>query len=87
MPEAGTQAVSGGNRSKTGVFSGPFPTESRAGIFSLLWNSDRLKTGFFRQVRGLKIQRKNPGSALCSAKQPVIGLFWFYNKNQTLNRK
>jgi hypothetical protein len=49
---------------------------SRAGIFSLFRNSDRLagtfhhkrphllKTGFFRQVRKLKIQRKNPGTAL-----------------------
>jgi hypothetical protein len=27
-----------------------------------------LKTGFFRQVRELKIQRKNPGSALRFAK-------------------
>ncbi len=27
--------------------------------------SHLLKTGFFRQVRELKIQRKNPGSALC----------------------
>jgi hypothetical protein len=44
--------------------------------FSLCRNSDRragtfhhrrsrlLKTGFFMQVRELKIQRKNPGSAL-----------------------
>jgi hypothetical protein len=45
-------------------YLGPFPTSSRAGIFSLFKNSDRLggtfpgrrshllKTGFFRQVRG-----------------------------------
>jgi len=26
-----------------------------------------MKTGFFRQARDLKIQRKNPGSALCKA--------------------
>jgi len=80
-------------KSRKGLYSGPFPTWSRAWIFSLFRNSDRpagtfcwsevrstalvgtfhrrrfclLKTGFFRQVRELKIQRKNPGSALGSA--------------------
>jgi hypothetical protein len=29
-----------------------------------------LKTGFFKQVRELKIQRKNPGSALQTIKWP-----------------
>ncbi len=75
VPEAGSR----GNTSKIRegpVLSGHFPMERRAGIYSLFRNSDRLagtfhrrrsrllKTGFFRHVRELKIQRKNPGSAL-----------------------
>ncbi len=32
--------------------------------------SPLLKTGFFRQIRELKIQRKNPGSALTSLNNP-----------------
>jgi hypothetical protein len=31
-----------------------------------------LKTGFFRQVRELKIQKKNPGSALWPMKLPDL---------------
>ncbi len=53
-----------------------FLPKAEPGIFSLFKNSERLagtfhsrrysllKTGFFRQVRELKIQRKNAGSAL-----------------------
>jgi hypothetical protein len=53
-----------------------FLLKAEQGFFSLFRNSDRLagtfhrrrsrllKTSFFRQVRELKIQRENPGSAL-----------------------
>jgi hypothetical protein len=44
-----------------------YPSTSLVGTFHSR-RSRSLKTGFFRQVRELKIQRKNPGSALCPVK-------------------
>jgi hypothetical protein len=56
-------------------------------IFSLFRDSDRLvvtfhrsrsglqKTSFFRQVRELKIQRRNPGSALWKGTPPLFMVY------------
>jgi hypothetical protein len=75
MPEAGRprEQVKSHGRTSTQVL---FLCKAELGFFSLFRNSDRLaatflcrrsshllKTGFFRQVRELKIQRKIPGSA------------------------
>ncbi len=46
MPEAGRPREQVENRGK-GLYSGPSPTESRAGIFSLFRNSERLAENRF----------------------------------------
>ncbi len=45
----GRYAKGTGQKSRKGLYSGPFPTESRAGIFSLFRNSDRLAENRFLQ--------------------------------------
>jgi hypothetical protein len=42
-------------------------------------SSRLLKTGFFRQVRELKIQRKNPGSALSGEKMWITSSFHLHH--------
>jgi hypothetical protein len=86
------------NKSGARIFSVFRNSDSLAGAFRRSEDPRLLETGFFMQVRELKIQRKNLGSALCLGRGPHVQvqlsaqvvmfsiIFHFYSRARTKDK-